>query len=121
MTLLVAIASYAAGVFFDLREDNLLSQAFMLLAFFQLMAFVFNIMPVPGLDGFAALVPWLPARAAQSMRRIGNIGWLRLAAFALFFFFGYRVIYPIMGAIVHLFGIDLNPAFEGYDRFRFWR
>ncbi|HEU0088826.1 MAG TPA: site-2 protease family protein [Pseudonocardiaceae bacterium] len=35
------------------------------LALVQLLAFVLNILPVPGLDGFGVLEPYLPARARQ--------------------------------------------------------
>ena len=39
-----------------------------LLALVQVLAFVLNILPVPGLDGFGALAPYLPASA----QRFGN-------------------------------------------------
>ena len=120
VTLIIAVACYGIGLSLLSERSQFLSQAFMLLAFFQLMAFIFNMMPVPGLDGFAVLSPWLPQGVIASMRRIGNLAWLRLLAFGLFFFFGYQVIYPLMSALVSLFGVDLNPAFLAYDRFQFW-
>ena len=35
------------------------------LAFFQVMAIVLNLMPIPPLDGFGVILPWLPRELAQ--------------------------------------------------------
>ena len=39
------------------------------LALIQVLAFVLNILPVPGLDGFGALEPYLPPPARQLAAR----------------------------------------------------
>jgi Zn-dependent protease len=61
----------------------------------NLLLFVFNLMPLPFLDGGKILMHYLPYNAAQTYQRIGM--WLMIA----FFFVGFAVIslffFPIMG------------------------
>jgi Zn-dependent protease len=61
----------------------------------NLLLFVFNLMPLPFLDGGKILMHYLPYSAAQTYQRIGM--WLMIA----FFFVGFAVMsvffFPIMG------------------------
>jgi Zn-dependent protease len=61
----------------------------------NLLLFVFNLMPLPFLDGGKVLMHYLPYNAAQTYQRIGM--WLMFA----FFFVGFALIsvffFPIMG------------------------
>ncbi|CAM2888702.1 site-2 protease family protein [Skermania piniformis] len=50
------------------------------LAFLQLTATVLNLLPVPGLDGYGALAPWLPADLRGSLDRFGGYGLLVVLA-----------------------------------------
>ena len=91
------------------------------LAFVQVLAFVLNILPVPGLDGFGVVEPYLPygARRAAAVVR----PWAPLLLFAvlvsvpplarLFF----NVSYQLFTAI----GGDPVAASIGFDEFQFWR
>jgi Zn-dependent protease len=91
------------------------------LALVQVLAFVLNILPVPGLDGFGAVAPYLPA-AAQ--RFAGNASWY--APLLLFV-----LIIGVPGVGSALFGASFaafaalggNPlaAAVGYQEFLFWR
>jgi Zn-dependent protease len=49
----------------------------------QISALFLNLLPVPGLDGWGALEPWLPASAVQFGRRVGGFG--ALIVFLLLF------------------------------------
>lgn len=48
------------------------------LAFLQLTAAVFNLLPVPGLDGFGMWEPWLPRPFAAAASRVGALGYVIL-------------------------------------------
>ena len=100
--------------------DGVAGDALMLLAFFELMAFVLNILPVPGFDGFAAIRPFLPWRL-QGFLSGQAMGMINLALFALIFFFGYKVIVPLMGFIIRPLHLDMEPVWRGFHRFQFWR
>lgn len=120
MSLISALACYwiAQGV----SQTPLLHDALMLLAFFLLMAFVLNILPVPGLDGFAALRPFMPRALTSAFPpQVGGI--IIVLLLIGVFFFGFRFILPLVmgGADILGMDIDLGQIGRVMDRFQFWR
>lgn len=100
----------------------LLYDGLMLLTFFLMMAFVLNILPIPGLDGFAALRPYMPEALTKTVPpKIGGL--VIIAALLGVFFFGYHIIMPLVMGGAELFGMDLdyNQIGDAMDRFQFWR
>lgn len=100
----------------------LLHDGLMLLTFFLMMAFVLNILPIPGLDGFGALRPYLPRALTSAVPpQIGGL--VIVAALLGVFFFGYRIIMPLVMGAAALIGMDINLGQIGdaMDRFQFWR
>jgi Zn-dependent protease len=91
------------------------------LALVQVLAFVLNILPVPGLDGFGAIEPYLPYEA----RRIANIvrPWAPLALFALLISIPglARPFFDVSFALFDAIGGDRLAAAIGLDLFMFWR
>ncbi len=119
-TLIATVVCYLAAQSIKGNESSfLLYDALILLTFFELMAFVLNMLPVPGLDGFSALVPWLPKGLTAAIPR-QMTGLITLGLLVAVFAFGYRIILPIMGFVIHLFGLDLSTFGVAYDRFHFW-
>ncbi|HHB90997.1 MAG TPA: hypothetical protein ENK60_06775 [Anaerolineae bacterium] len=57
-----------------LREHTAFWGALSLLAFFQFFAFVLNLIPWPGLDGFGILEPWLPPSILQYAYMLSGMG-----------------------------------------------
>lgn len=90
------------------------------LAFLQVIAFVLNILPIPGLDGYGAIDPWLSPQAQQFGARARP--WAPIVVFlliigvprvaALFF----RLATLVYGAV----GGDLGYAVSGQELFQFW-
>jgi Zn-dependent protease len=91
------------------------------LALVQVLAFVLNILPVPGLDGFGVIEPYLPYEA----RRFANTirPWAPLALFALLISIPglARPLFDGSFALFTLIGGDADSAGEGLRRFLFWR
>lgn len=91
------------------------------LALIQVLAFVLNILPVPGLDGFGVLEPYLPMPARRLAAQVRP--WAPLVLFflligvpgvaAVFF----DLAYTVFGAI----GGSGALAARGYDELLFWR
>lgn len=96
-------------------------KALAFLGLLQIMATLLNILPVPGLDGFGIIQPWLSPRAQEAAAKAGAIPMivLFLLLFAVdavqtVFFGGVSVIRALLGVDPYLPG-------EGYDLFAFWR
>ncbi|WP_395296421.1 site-2 protease family protein [Kitasatospora hibisci] len=98
-----------------------LACAFAFLGLLQLSAALLNLLPVPGLDGYGIVEPWLSYQTRRAVEPFAPYG--MLAVFALLwqpevnrFFFD--AVYGLM----HLFGVsDDSFAALGHDLFRFWR
>jgi Zn-dependent protease len=64
-----------------LMEPSFLSAGLSYLALLQILAFVLNILPIPGLDGWGAIEPWLPAEAKRFGQTVRP--WAPLVLFVL--------------------------------------
>jgi Zn-dependent protease len=97
-----------------------LQWAFSYLAFLQVLTFFFNILPVPGFDGFGVLSPWLSREAQAVALRVRP--WAPLVLFLLLF--GVRQVSVVFLNIGYwLFAlIGGNDQFSdiGSVLFRFW-
>jgi Zn-dependent protease len=87
----------------------------------QVLAFILNILPVPGLDGFGALEPYLPAQA----RRFANtVGLYAIVALVLLIIAVPAVGSALFGtgfAVFAALGGDPLAAAAGFREFLFWR
>ncbi len=90
------------------------------LGFLQVSAAILNLLPIPGLDGFGIIEPYL---SPETQRALGPIKpWGMLGLFALLYAvpaFNARFIDAISGAY-HAVGGDGNVWSVGYTLFRFW-
>nr|WP_222132295.1 site-2 protease family protein [Pseudonocardia sp. C8] len=91
------------------------------LALFQIVAFVLNMLPVPGLDGWGALEPYLPVPAQRFGERVRPWAPLALLALLLFvpgvstlFFAGTQILYTLAGG-------DARLAGQGFRALFFWQ
>ncbi len=100
----------------------LLHSGLMLLTFFLLMAFVLNMLPIPGLDGFGALRPFLPQALTSAIPpQVGGL--VTLLLYVGIFFFAFRYVFGMVIVGANFFGLDLNleEVWRTLDRFQFWR
>ncbi|HEV8192127.1 MAG TPA: site-2 protease family protein [Ktedonobacterales bacterium] len=104
-----------------LADQPFLAQALALLAFFQVFAAILNLLPIPPLDGFGAIAPWLPPEVAQA-------GW-SIATFApIVIFLLIWYVAPVANAFFSLIygvlaraGIDPLLVLYGFRAFQFWQ
>ena len=90
------------------------------LGFIQIVAFVLNMLPVPGLDGFGALEPYLPAPLMATIAPIRRWGMLILVV-VLFYVDPVRdTFWGAIEAVMDAFGVDRTLAGDGWRLFRFW-
>ncbi|HEY1571387.1 MAG TPA: site-2 protease family protein [Pseudonocardiaceae bacterium] len=91
------------------------------LAFLQILAFILNILPIPGMDGWGAIEPWMSAEA----RRFGAMvrPWAPLVLFVLLIGVA-SVNHAFFNLTYHIFtavGGDQGLAGIGQGDFLFWR
>jgi Zn-dependent protease len=116
----IAIAVLLAVVIGTRSDERSFWTALAFLLFLQVTAAVLNILPIPGLDGFGVVEPYLPrtwlAGAAQvaPFAIIGLFVLLWIPAVNAAFFNG------IFG-LVKLLGVPTLLVARGYDLFQFWR
>jgi Zn-dependent protease len=111
LTVVVAVAPVPVGLAAGLSA----------LALIQVLAFLLNILPVPGLDGFGVIEPFLGDSARRAAARIRP--WAPIALFVL--------IIGVPGVSSWLFGAgdaaftalggDGSLAYAGYQTLFFWR
>lgn len=118
LTLVLCLPFWTGLVNSDAK--NLLPTALALLIYFQLTALLFNLLPIPTLDGFNALSEWLPQEVRELSMRHANL--IFMLVFLLFWqvpFFARLLRYSVF-LICHLLGIDVDLIRQGWDEFHFW-
>jgi len=97
-----------------------LRNALSMLAFLQASALVLNLLPIPGLDGYGVIRPFLPDGLRDKMGKIERIGFLLL--FALIFWVpgASDVIFGAALTITDLLGVARPAIRDGWQAFHFW-
>ncbi|MGA7192046.1 MAG: site-2 protease family protein [Anaerolineales bacterium] len=90
------------------------------LGLLQVIAVVLNLIPIPPLDGYGIIAPFLPNDFRQQVNQFAGFGvWI------LFFLMWYVPIFGalfwgIAGGVASLMGVPLQLAFLGQSQFQFW-
>jgi Zn-dependent protease len=93
--------------------------AFAFLAMLQLTAAVLNLLPVPGLDGYGIIEPWLSHRVRRQVEPYAQFG--LLAVFGILWIPQVNtVFFDAVDAIMRTFGVPSGAEAYGYSLFRFW-
>jgi Zn-dependent protease len=87
----------------------------------QICAVVFNLIPVPPLDGFRAVSPWLPEETSQRLLQQSNV-----LMWVLFLSMWYvaplnHAFWGVIDHLLELVRIDSSLAWMGLREFRFWQ
>lgn len=94
--------------------------ALSLLAFLQISALILNLLPVPGLDGFGIIEPFLKGDLKKKIHNISGI-----AILAIFFLLFNdtpvsQAFWTTIAYIANLFGLDFDLIRQGFAVFTFW-
>jgi len=104
-----------------LRTHSAFWQALSLLAFFQIFAFVLNLIPWPGLDGFGILEPWLPPNILHYAYMLSGMGIFLFFLLFAYTPFGQWVAGSVWGITQSISYEAASFAYHGFDLFFFWR
>jgi Zn-dependent protease len=90
------------------------------LAFLQVTALVLNLLPLPGLDGFGILAPFLPGPFRAQAMAVGSFaGFVLIALFILVPAFN-QLFFGVVDWLVASAGIDPTLVRWGQHLFKFW-
>jgi len=102
--------------------DSFLADGLSLLGWIQVIATIFNLLPVPGLDGFGIIEPHLSRQALQAIRPYRQYGMFLVIA-AIFFIDPARdAFFSVTDTITEAIGGTqaLDGRAAGWRQFRFW-
>lgn len=90
------------------------------LALLQVSAAILNFLPVPGLDGYGIIEPWLSYGVRRQVEPLAPFG--LIAVFALLWIpevnvFFFDVVYDVLSAL----GVENRESGCGYALYRFWQ
>jgi Zn-dependent protease len=101
--------------------ESLASVSLGLLLLLEVSAILLNLIPIPPLDGFQAIAPWLPHDIRDRMFEMSNMGpWI------LYFALAYvkplnEAFWNTVFAVTHFLGVDAEMMYYvGMHAFRFW-
>jgi Zn-dependent protease len=93
--------------------------AFAFLAMLQVTATLLNFLPVPGLDGYGVIEPWLSYSVRRQLEPFAPFG--LIAVFGCLWIPSINVYFwDAIGAIMNAFHLPAYLSDEGYSLFRFW-
>src|SRR5262245_57395895 len=121
--LLAILGAMVPPTRFELYIENpavVLYSALAFLAFLQLTALAFNLLPVPGLDGWGIIEAWLPPDLRQFGQRFAPVAPILLVVL-LFIPPVNRAFWDAVYAICQVIGLDARAARHGLRLFAFWR
>ena len=121
-TLLVLIC-LAIGLAVDRAfgaPDSALTHAAAFLAFLQAWALILNLLPLPGLDGFGVIRPYLPRDVQQTATKFGNLVFIGLFLAIFFVPPVSNAFFRVAFVIAQAFGVAGPDVAAGYESFRFW-
>lgn len=95
--------------------------ALAMLAFLQAMALILNLLPVPGLDGFNALRPFLPRAWGPAIRKVEGVAMLALLAILLLLPGGGALLFGGAADLTAALGVPRRAIGAGWDAFHFWQ
>ncbi|MEV7119836.1 site-2 protease family protein [Kitasatospora griseola] len=90
------------------------------LAYLQVTAAILNLLPVPGLDGYGIIEPWLSLKTRRAIAPYAPYGMLLLFALVWQSQVG-EWLSDLTASVFELFGVDPQFAGIGYEMFTFWK
>ncbi|MER5550804.1 site-2 protease family protein [Streptomyces sp. NPDC002793] len=90
------------------------------LALLQVTAAILNFLPVPGLDGYGVIEPWLSYKVRRQVEPFAPFG--LIAVFALLWIPEVNgVFFDAVDALLRGLGVDEVETYCGLDTYRFWQ
>ena len=98
-----------------------LPAALAFLAFLQATALLINLLPIPGLDGYGALRPFLPQGLAAGLGKLEPIVFLGFIALLFVSPLANGLLFGSAFGLAAAAGVPGQAVAAGFDAFRFWK
>lgn len=121
MATLMVLLGLALALQAGVGADGALFPAIAFLAFLQATALILNLLPIPGLDGFGVIRPFLPDRWAPQIRKFEGLAMVGLFLLIFLSPVGGRLLFGGGSAVAQAFGVPIEAIGWGYTAFHFWR
>jgi Zn-dependent protease len=95
--------------------------ALTVLAFLQAMGLILNLLPIPGLDGFGAIRPFLPASLTPHIRKAEGLVMVGLLLVIFWVPGASAALFRAAAALSAVLGLDLEALQAGWAAFHFWQ
>jgi Zn-dependent protease len=120
--IVLAVLMTVIHVFSDaLKASPILLYSLAFLAFLQLTSILFNLLPVPGFDGWGMIEPWLPYGVREQAQQLGP-----LIGFGVLFLFLFvpavgQTFFKLVFFFMQPLGLNPGHAMSGAGLFAFWK
>ncbi|WP_369061129.1 site-2 protease family protein [Caulobacter sp. 73W] len=124
MGTLLVLAVLAVIIAVGWREDGTTSPvvvALAFLAFLQATALILNLLPIPGLDGYGVLRPWLPVQVQLKVRKFEALGIVALLALLFLVPGASGLLFGGAVLLTDSLGVPREAIVGGWDGFMFWK
>jgi Zn-dependent protease len=91
------------------------------LAFLQATSLILNLLPVPGLDGYGVIRPFLPQHVRQALRKFEPIAFIGLFAILWLVPIANTLLFLGAAGLAQLMGVQFDDVVAGMQAFRFWK
>jgi Zn-dependent protease len=101
-------------------QGQALAGALAVLAFLQATALILNLLPVPGLDGYGAIRPFMPDNVARAARPIEGLAMVGLLVLLLFVPGASALLLGAAFLMMRAMGVPSDLILDGWRAFHFW-
>jgi Zn-dependent protease len=91
------------------------------LAFLQAMGLILNLLPIPGLDGFGAIRPFLPASLSPHIRKAEGLVMVSLLLVIFYVPGASALLFRAAATLSAVLGLNLEALQAGWRAFHFWQ
>jgi Zn-dependent protease len=116
--LALGLNSWAAAVG---QAHGDLFPALSVLAFLQAMALILNLLPIPGLDGFNAIRPFLPTGWSPGIRKLEGLSMVALLVLVFIVPGASAALFRAAATLSLAVGLDRDALSYGWRAFHFWQ
>ena len=100
---------------------KLLAYVLSILGFLQAMALILNLLPIPGLDGFNTIRPFLPGAWGPGIRKAEGLSMVLLLVLVFVIPGASAVLFRSAATLSVAAGLDPDALNYGWRAFHFWQ